>query len=47
MTTRGAGTGYWLGFALVVGGLALVPLGLPEFWRRHRSHTPGVPSPQS
>ena len=34
MTTRGAGTGYWLGFALVVGGLALVPLGLPEFWRR-------------
>ena len=27
-------TGYWVGFGIVVGLLALAPLVLPEFWRR-------------
>src|SRR5262245_24929505 len=33
MTTRRF-TGYWVGFAVVIGLLALAPLVLPEFWRR-------------
>jgi branched-chain amino acid transport system permease protein len=27
-------TRFWLAFALIVGALAVAPLGLPEFWRR-------------
>ena len=27
-------TGFWIGFVVVVTALAVVPLGLPEFWRR-------------
>jgi branched-chain amino acid transport system permease protein len=27
-------TGFWIGFVVVVTGLAVVPLGLPEFWRK-------------
>ncbi|MEX2147475.1 MAG: branched-chain amino acid ABC transporter permease [Candidatus Rokuibacteriota bacterium] len=35
MTSRtGPSPAYWIGFAVVVGLLAVVPLGLPEFWRR-------------
>ncbi len=30
----GPSPAYWIGFAVVVGLLAVVPLGLPEFWRR-------------
>src|SRR5262245_45542553 len=33
MTTRRS-TGYWVGFVVVLGLLALAPLVLPEFWRR-------------
>jgi branched-chain amino acid transport system permease protein len=32
--SRGPGTGYWLGFAIVLAVLAAAPLVLPEFWRR-------------
>src|SRR5262245_1104484 len=31
--TRSA-TGYWIGFAVVLGLLVIAPLVLPEFWRR-------------
>ena len=27
-------TGFWIGFVVVVTALAVVPLGLPEFWRK-------------
>ncbi len=33
MTSRTA-PGFWLGFVAIVAVLAIVPLGLPEFWRR-------------
>jgi branched-chain amino acid transport system permease protein len=32
--TRRSRTGYWIGFACIVGLLVVAPLGLPEFWRR-------------
>ena len=31
---RRPGTGYWVGFGLIVGALVVAPLVLPEFWRR-------------
>jgi branched-chain amino acid transport system permease protein len=34
MTARRSLTGFWIGFAVVVGLLAIAPLVLPEFWRR-------------
>jgi branched-chain amino acid transport system permease protein len=34
MTARAAGRGYWIGFAVVVGLLAVAPLVLPPFWQR-------------
>jgi branched-chain amino acid transport system permease protein len=35
MTSRtGPSPAYWIGFAVVVGLLAVAPLALPEFWRR-------------
>jgi len=34
MTAARTATGYWIGFAVVVGLLAVAPLVLPEFWRR-------------
>jgi branched-chain amino acid transport system permease protein len=34
MSARSAATGFWLGFAVIVGLLAVAPLVLPEFWRR-------------
>ncbi|MEK7715863.1 MAG: branched-chain amino acid ABC transporter permease [candidate division NC10 bacterium] len=32
--TRPSATGYWIGFAIVLGLLVAAPLVLPEFWRR-------------
>jgi branched-chain amino acid transport system permease protein len=34
MTAARTATSYWIGFAVVVGLLAVAPLVLPEFWRR-------------
>jgi branched-chain amino acid transport system permease protein len=34
MSARPSLTGYWIGFGVVVGLLAIAPLVLPEFWRR-------------
>jgi branched-chain amino acid transport system permease protein len=34
MTAARTATGYWIGFVVVVGLLAVAPLVLPEFWRR-------------
>jgi branched-chain amino acid transport system permease protein len=32
--TRGASTGYWIGFVVVLAALAVTPLVLPPFWQR-------------
>jgi branched-chain amino acid transport system permease protein len=34
VTTRPGLTGYWIGFAIVLGLLVIAPVVLPEFWRR-------------